>query len=262
MRNLILASLWDGTYGMAEPFLGSIAQSGFKGEVVMFVDGVSQSDALKMKAMGANVIPMAPFKRTEISGNGLRYRYYWEYLDKTPGYRNVMISDVRDVIVQRNPFEANINDELWCSLEDGTKIGENDWNRGWVEVIYGKEGLDRIKDQPISCSGATIGGFQAMYDYTLLMTKHLQQTSVKLGGIDQGVHNWLLYNGLLSRSRVFPNGAGPVLTLGLAAAKAKTNANNEFLNDDGSVAPVVHQWDRTGVGPTIRDKYRTLETTA
>jgi hypothetical protein len=71
-------------------------------------------------------------------------------------------SDFRDVFFQANPFRVipalQPQAELLLSEEyPGVRIGEERWNRGWVQSCFGHEGLKRIKTQQVICSGTIMG---------------------------------------------------------------------------------------------------------
>jgi hypothetical protein len=89
-----------------------------------------------------------------------------------------------------------------------------------------------------------------------------QQKCIGGNGIDQGVHNWLIYSGILSKMmkvQIFSQGEGPINTIGGLHGKNKLiqlnmtevnifrqNLKGIFTihNWNGDLSPVVHQYDR------------------
>ena len=97
----------------------------------------------------------------------LRYGHYLDYIlqsAKTADY--VMISDVRDVIFQRDPFDHEFKAELKTFLESPSiTIGSDSFNRRWIENLYGKAVLKDIKESTVCCSGTTMGTREGMTRY-------------------------------------------------------------------------------------------------
>lgn len=80
-------------------------------------------------------------------------------------------------------------------------------------------------------------------------------------GMDQGIHNWLVYSGLLDMYmdvKIYQQGEGPVNTLGAFSGKTvilqrsleewgmlKGQKPNQYIHNwNGEKSPVVHQADR------------------
>ena len=136
-------------------------------------------------------------------------------------------------------------------------------NNGWIEGCFGrgKEGLLApspatraggriVRDNAISCSGTSMGTIAGMRRYLDTMLAEIKKKQCKSYGIDQGYHNFLLHSGRLGgeeRTRRYPQGTGPINTVGLisdAALPLPRDRQGFVLNRDGSRSAVVHQWDR------------------
>jgi len=177
----------------------------------------------------------------------VRYPLYYLYLaDKRDRYDRVMLTDVRDVIFQRNPFDFEFEDELCVFLEDDRqKMAECPYNSLWLRTGFGESALDEFGKEIASCSGVTIGSYSSVMEYLELMIDHMLKLKAHPGGMDQGVHNYLFYKHKLKNTRVFENRMGPVFTMG-KTLDLKTAFDDEgfILNLDGSAAHVLHQYDR------------------
>lgn len=171
-----------------------------------------------------------------------RFFWAWSYLSRAvSAYRNVMLTDVRDVVFLRNPFEFPIADNLCCFLEDEhAQLGTQPNNRGWLAAAYGPGAVASLGALPISCSGVTIGTSSAVLEYLTVMVDELARLHRQPSGIDQGVHNYLLHTGRLANVRLLASGNGPVLTIGIMA---KTDAA-ELVHARIGDANVIHQYDR------------------
>ena len=62
---------------------------------------------------------------------------------------------------------------------------------------------------------------------------------------DQGLHNYILRERLLSRVIVHENRRGPVMTLGpIKMGDIRLSADRQVVNEVGQVVSVLHQYDR------------------
>lgn len=177
----------------------------------------------------------------------VRYPLYYLYLAERRGeYQNVMMADVRDVLFQRDPFDFEWPAELNLFLEDSRQpMKDCPFNSNWLRTGFGDDVLQAFGDKVASCSGITIGSYAAVMQYLELMIDHMINLNSHPAGIDQGVHNYLLYEGKLNGAHVFPNGAGPVLTMGKTVdLPTPLNDEGRVLNTDGTVVNVLHQYDR------------------
>ena len=177
----------------------------------------------------------------------VRFPLYYLYLAQNRGrYANVMLTDVRDVIFQRDPFAFEFGDDLCVFIEDDRqKMEDCPYNSEWLKTGFGEDVLREIGNEIPSCSGTTIGGYQAIMEYLELMVDQMLQLKSHPSGMDQGVHNYLLYKQQLKNVRIFQNRLGPVFTMGKTVDLPTAFDDEGFvLNKDGSIAHVLHQYDR------------------
>jgi hypothetical protein len=80
-------------------------------------------------------------------------------------------------------------------------------------------------DEPMLCSGTTIGTRQAVLDYLQIMHNEMKDWMEDkncccngINGDDQSIHNYLFYTGKLPMATAFPNRMGIVQTVGHQAA--------------------------------------------
>src|SRR5262249_46053593 len=162
---------------------------------------------------------------------------------------------------QKDPFNFSIGEKLCCFLErEGVSLGQHPDNAGWVEFAFDKPTLERLSDNPIACAGITIGPTNLIIDYLEKMIDLFMrapgkawevalpvagQTSAfqKSRAIDQAVHNYLVFEGLLPELTLYPNDGGPVLTLGIED-NVSLNNSGLIVNKRGDIPNVVHQYDR------------------
>jgi hypothetical protein len=174
----------------------------------------------------------------------LRYLHYHRFLvAHAPDADVVMLSDLRDVVFQRDPFTEPV-DGLELYLEDASvRLGEDAFNTRWIRDLFGSAELEAMRGRPVSCSGTVVGTRQAILAYLAEMVAGIVWRRRPMGAHDQAVHNRLIERGLLPDATLVRNGYGRVLTLG-AVETFELSPDGAVMNSDGSVPAVLHQWDR------------------
>ena len=234
-------------YGDVRPFLASLERTGHAGETVLFVSGTTRG-LDRMQSHGAKIIEVRrPAKLADVPYNALRYFLYRDYLESVDrNYSRILISDVRDVLFQRDPFAYPWPAGLNATLEDRrATVASCPFNAHWVREHLGPKTLTAIGDKPVSCSGTTVGDHGAMLDYLEKMIGRLSPptTGERMAGYDQGVHNMLIHTGKLGNVTLHDN-TGPILTLAQTRGEPRIDALGRVLNESGKPAHLVHQYDR------------------
>jgi hypothetical protein len=161
-----------------------------------------------------------------------------------------MLTDVRDVLMQRDPFAFPFPNALCCALENPRiTIGQCPWNSGWVKSLFGRRVLEQMVDERITCSGVMFGPRSAIVEYLELMTEFLasplKARNVGSGGLDQGVLNYLIWTRALEGIHLFEHGEGPVLHMAwMPGGEVRRNQSGQVLSRDGEPIHVLHQYDR------------------
>lgn len=234
-------------FGDVRPFLSSLRRTGYSGRVILFVSPTTR-DCDKMEAAGAELVH---FERVgdyeQYSYNALRYLLYRKWLDEcAERFDRILFTDVRDVIFQQDPAEFLWPEGLSITLEDAHKsIGTCPYMKLWLVGHLGHDAWEALRDCRISCSGTTCGDPAAIDQYLAVMLPLLRNYTPgkSMAGYDQGVHNFMLHNGLLERVTRFDN-SGPILTLAYKQGLPEQTSEGTILNDSGVPAVLVHQYDR------------------
>ena len=187
----------------------------------------------------------------------LRYWHYRDYLDnQAPAADFVMLSDVRDVVFQGDPFSHPFDTDLEVFLEaPHLQIGSEPFNSRWIRELYGPDALTEFRGLTISCSGTTMGTRAGIRRYLTQMIGQVTAHAWPLGSHDQGIHNYLLRQGRLDPVTIYENGFGPVLTMSLGASVSQ-NTEGQMINQDRQVPAVVHQYDRhPGLAEHVWQRY-------
>jgi hypothetical protein len=209
----------------------------------------------------------------------IRYEYYLAWAQNYSDNTNIMVSDVRDVYFQQNPFMNPLPaTSLQVFVEDARlKLMDELNNKIWIKRSRGSRILSEVVGpHQIVCSGITLGGKLAMLTYFKAMIQSFDESQCTMPGCDQGHHNYLLRAGQLdlwnSSSSVTKDvniqpsiqsiqyvsrGDGVVHTLGLYCKLSPSlNLTLPVYNVDGTtISSVLHQFDRcNGLSEEIERK--------
>ena len=168
----------------------------------------------------------------------------------------ILMCDVRDTIFQQYPFPEKMGSDICCFEEyPDFKISDRDYSKKWIADHYGEDILRKLGDKPIICAGAILGTHDGCLRFLRTTKSYLWQHHHHWVS-DQTVLNYLIYMNYLSGVKVVPFGEGSVMHIGIAPRnKIHIRADGKILNNDGTVCPVIHQYDRH---PDIADSIRKL----
>jgi hypothetical protein len=298
-------------------FVGSLRKTGYQGHIILGVnDDIEESvlDYFKMRNVTPIIVSYShctfePFYKTkeelkaETSSSLVRdltvcaeaypdVKLRWakypmgiDWLEKCKTCTGpVMITDVRDVYFQYDPFGPGTPEVTGLQVfEEHPGVTTEHWLVDWP--VGDCKGVHFKK--PMLCSGTTVGTPEAMIKYLATMYKEMRRwikdpkCRFKTMADDQSIHNWLFYNGDLEGAVAVKFREGIVNTVGFEGDKifrenekrhqdegdrhpdvqpfpgatlrtwistdyGITNEDGEFTNLDGTVSPVIHQYDRLG----------------
>jgi hypothetical protein len=203
--------------------------------------------------------------------------------------------DVRDTYFQDDPFQYINPDQSNLHVFQGVQdksIRDCGWNSGWIKDCFGDNMVSQIGNQNIICSGVTGGSMDMIAEYIQYMseiiggsilrsplrtsldkhnvpTKGIAFPGCERNGVDQGVHNVLVHNHVLTDNYIEGNidilmnseRGGPYTTGEeaieqvflwnnehgyVANMQAKMNKIKENIvyNSDEKKIAIVHQYDR------------------
>lgn len=259
-RELVLGTALGYSYKHVAPFAASLRQTGYAGEVVLFVGDLDPLSRRLLARKGITLIPAddpglfqaclaafpgadgAALRRTHIQTR--RYIAYFGFLATRAGeFSEVLLTDVRDVFFQAPPFAFTHEvDSLSHAVEERT-IGPCQLNSEWILDAFDQATVDRLAPLEVSCSGTTIGSERCIRDYLTRMVEFIVENPVPTQGVDQGIHNVIIHDRLVSPLNPCPNQDGPFLSLEGGRAWSISDSG-EVLLGNGTVAPIVHQYDR------------------
>ena len=274
--NLILTSIFNLSADKVEPFFKSLRMSGYADKVVVFINQVSpacrtvldhyQAETLDFETLGLQLAYASLAKRLASAPKAIYRAYYkyprdvrclivncWRFFgirDYLSNLRDkpefVLLADVRDVVFQANPFPFPRGLSAASECVRG-KIRHSQGNAKWLWEVAGFRELHRLGERTPVCSGTIAADYDTIVKYLDLMTEHLKRCFFwgLFDAIDQGLHNYFVHNQMIKPLRVFTNWNGPFLTLDSEIVLPKNKNRDGYLcNEDGSVIPTVHQYDR------------------
>ena len=176
--------------------------------------------------------------------NSARFLYYEDFLEDR-SYDHVLLTDVRDVFFQSNPFHLDVQSEFCVAEEHPVrKIDEQNNNADWIRRAYGQSALDALAGLPIICAGVTIGTKNKILNYLSYLNRDIISRHIGWG-TDQGAHNYIIRNILPRETDILRYGEGPVTHVGIAPRSSiQIDSRGRVVNEDGQPFSIVHQYDR------------------
>ena len=128
--NLILSAAAGYNWSQLEVFIKSLRKI-YSGKVVLILNNPDNELLKKLRDFGidflnTDIVPTESYQS--------RYLYYFDYLNKSPDYKKVLLTDSRDVFFQNNPFNFSYKQDLNFFLED-EYILNSSVNVKWIKEL-------------------------------------------------------------------------------------------------------------------------------
>lgn len=174
-----------------------------------------------------------------------RFAAYARLIERWPNAVDVLLTDVRDVVFQAEPFGPPPRRlEVFVEYENG-RLGDHAFNMKYLTALVGEEMADSVRDKPCICVGTVMGPRDeiARFCRTLLMLAAIPRSEIGGAfGADQAACNLAVHLGLVRAS--IQENFGRVATLGMSDGRRLSFVDGRVINPDGGVSPIVHQHDR------------------
>lgn len=225
------------------PFVRSL-RAVFGGSAAMVVN--ERPDVLALlDEHGVEAVVVEPGRAWEPHAVVARFAAWARLLDARPGVGDVLLTDVRDVVFQGDPFCPRPPGlEVFVENEEG-RLGDHAFNMKHLAALVGADLSALLADKPCICVGTIVGPREevARLCRLILMLAAIPRSGAGGAfGADQAACNLAVHLGLAS-ARVRAN-YGRVATVGLTGRGRVRFADGLILNPDGSASPIVHQYDR------------------
>jgi len=177
-------------------------------------------------------------------------RHYYSYNFIVNNYdkiNNIIITDVRDVVFQHDPFKY-INDALITGAEP-QRIKDSLWTTKNMLRTTNDKNVLKLLDKQVLCAGVVGGKKNVVVEYLKVMITEISNKFRKITMVqgDQGLHNYVLWAGKLNVPiQVSENGKGPIATIGLCNERDISSLNILSENNPGNYSKpaIIHQYDR------------------
>ena len=261
MKNIILTIIDKYDYPFVEPFIKSLKKTGYADDLVIFTSNtVSKNTKKTLRDNGAIIVEynsVYPFKSeyegvfknvvADLSISNYRFLFFLQYLLNNPNkFKNIMLTDIRDVIFQKHPFDNIAADSIYFFLEDAIQTFRySELNYKWSLAANGKVIADTYIDEVVSCAGITIGAYALIVKYLEHMKTKLDFQKELPWAFDQGVHNGYVRYYKPAGMHVLNNDEPFVATLG-AYQPYQLNGQGQVITKNKEIYAIVHQYDRFG----------------
>ena len=242
-KNLIMGTWTNLPFQGLEQFIASLRRTSFDGDVCVFVDTVPPATVKALMAHGVIVERATRFALPQLSFQASRYHNYQEFLGRYgDNYEKVMISDLRDVLFQSDPFATPWPADL-VFAQERRRVSDCKINQSWIVQAYGEAMADNLRFCMISCSGTTFGTVNAMQRYLALMINELASRPIPIvGGLDQGVHNYVIR--MRPMGNAWCDATDSIVATMTYVPDEAIHVEPRGVFIDGRLVPVIHQWDR------------------
>lgn len=273
--NVVIGAARGYSFEQLRPFFLSLRRTGFAGDSVLLWSELSAETRSSLEQSGVKLVPIgytgngaenpwsrawpiirpltaAPigprlrcwlFKRL-LNIATSRFIHALDFLEANiDRYCNVLLSDVRDVIFQDNPFREAQNHPLIAFLEaPHVKFGEEPkCNDAWIRNNYGSARLERLKGYRISCCGTVMGEISSVISYLRNFVGEIQNLKSLAWGADTSIHNVLVRDVMKSQFYVAENFVD-VATIGnVLREDIRHNPAGLITGPDGRPVPIIHQ---------------------
>jgi len=253
-RNAIFGFATGYAENVIAGFVGSTRRSGYRGEIWLGVNA-AQIGTLRRYASGLNVrlVAVDGEMRTNEHINMQRFRFFSRWSHAFSDADWILTCDVRDTFVQRNPFSLKYSAEFspinLFEENANVTIGACPYNSEWIRSCWGEDALKNCAQNHIVCAGNILARAYLFRKFVVeLSDVKPKEPACSSGMVDQGALNYLRCTKKWDTEhnftvRIWKRGTGVVNTIG-SLQSIFMNHYGEVLNDDATVSPIVHQYDR------------------
>jgi hypothetical protein len=184
----------------------------------------------------------------------VRWFAYQRFLTLNRMYRNVFLSDVKDVLFQAPLFDSAT--DCVSLFEEEEVFGTAYWNTKWYREAFGAAELAKVIGKKPICMGTILGPhsevLSLVQELGLFFARHLF-----FGQVDQAILNYMVLNDLIRTPyKIVANVSGPVATLSDEIARKATITRDGYIcrAADNSIIPAVHMYN-PGAEATLFKEY-------
>lgn len=249
-RRLVLGAAVKFRVDQVRIFIESLRATGFDGDIIMLVGLRDLALARYLRSKGA--IPKRTWFIRRFHGpiHAYRFQLFANLLASVASrYDQVLLSDVRDVVFQADPFAGLAGDTCQFFLEgDRRTIGNEPTNMVYMRSFLPPDQVRALEPFRISCCGIVLGSMKAMTAYLARMAADLAAVPLKVRrkiGADTAFHNRMSHLSKEIPVELVENNVH-VATMGIEPASTYRADSNGTIRvaADGHLPAILHQYDR------------------
>lgn len=274
-KNLILGAFDHYDYSKLAPWVNSIKETGFSGDIVLVVFNATFETVDKLSEKSVKIIA---FERDEVNKvfthksnmpiHTERFFHFFNFLNQNY-YDNVVITDVKDVVFQINPFtllDQNLKPQRQQMVVSSEALLYRDepWGNENIEQCFGPLIANYYKGKEIYNVGVLGGKFHYLKDMCLNI--FLMSTNRPIPIVDQAVFNAIIHTEQCYETIYYSTPEDDwAIQLGTTMDPKKIDSfrphlrhnepqiiDNVVCNSDKQPYHIVHQWDRV---PQLKEYY-------
>ncbi len=158
-KDLIIGVFNNFEFEVLKPWIYSIKQTGFAGDVILVAVGAKEEVVRSIVREGVQVICVNDNNNMRI--HMLRFLYIYDYLrNNADKYRYVISTDVRDVIFQSDPthhMSSLLTHHHLIAQSESIFIKDEEWNRDNIIKNFGEYFYQQVKNQEVYNVGILAG---------------------------------------------------------------------------------------------------------
>jgi hypothetical protein len=192
-----------------------------------------------------NFVIYSDFETTDSPMMYYRFNVYKKYLDESEDdFKQILLSDLDDVIFQEDPFDISFKEELYCAMEHNILSDTYNWaprlNMEWIRACNHLQiNYANFDNKHIVCAGTILGTSNGIKKYLDFFIEAQRKEIIN----DQGLLNIYVYNYLESKAMVEVR-KSKILTLEGLYFENLNIESNSIINDDGEKYSIIHQINR------------------
>jgi hypothetical protein len=259
-KDLIIGAFTNYTdYDVLKPWVQSIKDTGFDGDIVLSAIDATDTIVQKLESEGVKVIRAGNPQKMMV--HMLRFLSIYDYLKSNKNkYRFVVTTDVRDVIFQSNPIDF-IKTKFYniglIAASEAIKIKDEKWNRENIIKNFGQYFYNDVSEREVLNVGLIAGKAELVKDLCFTL---FQMSSNRPDWVaDQAAYNMILsfepwktkcailklrdawaLNAHVTNKPDQMEEFGPYLL----EDRPYMNENGKVVNSEGKPFVIVHQYDR------------------
>ena len=271
-KNLLMAAAIGLPIEQIKNFVSSFRKVNHHDTFIVLVDQNTRNNSYEQFADNGVETIVCDASRYWTSPINSRHYFYYDIIKGiSEEYKNVLITDTRDLIFQSDPFKHCPDaDHLFAFEEDSNcGIGHEGHNRAWIRNIYGQQRVDELSNKPILNGGALMGSKKSLTEMLRLLTEETSKVDPQIASwsiLDQPIINHICYSDLsrdlplsIKKNGEVMGNVGLSLVHKWASDKITLDLKTNLVSVNGMIPSILHQWDRNPVLSYLFDKTYSLD---